>query len=133
MRVNVSGWQAAEVVLPLAQGDPGGQGPDFGKSTPVGLFLLILLLLAVGLLVRSMTKQLRRVPTRFDQQRADAAAPGRVKRAEARAAEERARAEAEAEAGDPEAGSGQNGASNEATREPRPGDEDRPEGKDSTA
>ncbi|AOS61642.1 hypothetical protein [Actinoalloteichus hymeniacidonis] len=46
--------------------DPGGQGEDFGKSSPVGLVLLILFFVAVGLLVRSMTRHLRRLPASFD-------------------------------------------------------------------
>ena len=45
---------------------PGGQGEDFGKSSPVGLVLIILFFLAVALLVRSMNKHLRRVPESFD-------------------------------------------------------------------
>ena len=55
--------------LLLAQqddGEGGGQGQDFGKSSPVGLLLLILFLIAVAFLVRSMTKHLKRVPASFD-------------------------------------------------------------------
>ncbi|AXB45126.1 hypothetical protein [Amycolatopsis albispora] len=48
-------------------GDNGGQGEDFGKSSPVGLLVLILFLIAVVLLVRSMTKHLKRVPDSFDE------------------------------------------------------------------
>lgn len=47
-------------------GDNGGQGEDFGKSSPVGLLVLLLFLVAVVLLVRSMTKHLKRVPATFD-------------------------------------------------------------------
>ncbi|HKS44668.1 MAG TPA: hypothetical protein VJT49_06045 [Amycolatopsis sp.] len=47
-------------------GDNGGQGEDFGKSSPVGFLLLLLFLIAVALLVRSMTKHLKRVPASFD-------------------------------------------------------------------
>jgi hypothetical protein len=46
---------------------PGGRGEDFGKSSPVGLLLLILFFIAVALLVRSMTKHLKRIPASFDQ------------------------------------------------------------------
>lgn len=65
------------VAMTLAQqpppDTPGGQGQDFGKSSPVGLVLLILFFVAVALLVRSMNKHLRRVPESFDppQQRTD--------------------------------------------------------------
>ncbi|PXY21214.1 hypothetical protein [Prauserella muralis] len=47
-------------------GDNGGQGEDFGKSSPVGLLLLLLFLIAVVFLVRSMTKHLKRLPESFD-------------------------------------------------------------------
>ena len=47
-------------------GDNGGQGEDFGKSSPVGLLVLLLFLIAVAFLVRSMTKHLKRVPESFD-------------------------------------------------------------------
>lgn len=56
--------------LVLAQqpgnGDNGGQGEDFGKSSPVGFLLLLVFLVAVAFLVRSMTKHLKRVPATFD-------------------------------------------------------------------
>ncbi|MFC4002820.1 hypothetical protein ACFS2C_05670 [Prauserella oleivorans] len=48
------------------QQDTGGQGEDFGKSSPVGLLLMLVFLIAVVLLVRSMTKHLKRVPASFD-------------------------------------------------------------------
>ncbi|MBB5852805.1 hypothetical protein ACFQ05_05870 [Amycolatopsis umgeniensis] len=48
-------------------GDNGGQGEDFGKSSPVGFLILILFLIAVALLVRSMTKHLKRLPESFDE------------------------------------------------------------------
>ncbi|WP_007023320.1 hypothetical protein [Saccharomonospora iraqiensis] len=55
---------SAEVFL--AQSQPGGEGADFGKSSPVGLLLLLVFLIAVVFLVRSMTKHLKRVPASFD-------------------------------------------------------------------
>jgi hypothetical protein len=39
---------------------------DVGKAGPVGLLLLVLLLIAAGLLVRSMTTHLKRIPRSFD-------------------------------------------------------------------
>ena len=53
--------------------DPGGQGEDFGKSSPVGLLLLVLFAIAVAFLIRSMTKHLKKVPVEFDEKRAAAA------------------------------------------------------------
>ncbi|MEV4145368.1 hypothetical protein AB0J40_16975 [Amycolatopsis sp. NPDC049691] len=55
-------------------GDNGGQGEDFGKSSPVGFLVLILFLIAVAFLVRSMTKHLKRVPASFDEPPAEEAA-----------------------------------------------------------
>ena len=51
---------------PTRPEDPGGQGEDFGKSSPVGLLVLLLFFVAVAFLVRSMTKHLKRVPASFD-------------------------------------------------------------------
>jgi hypothetical protein len=39
---------------------------DVGKSGPLGLLLTVLLLIAAALLVRSMTKHLKRIPASFD-------------------------------------------------------------------
>ena len=39
---------------------------DVGKAGPLGLLLTVLLLIVVVLLVRSMTKHLKRVPPTFD-------------------------------------------------------------------
>jgi len=39
---------------------------DVGKAGPLGLLLIVLLLIAVVLLVRSMTTHLRRIPRSFD-------------------------------------------------------------------
>jgi hypothetical protein len=64
--------QAAVTVALVAQPpttpqqDPGGRGEDFGKSSPVGLLVLLLFFVAVAFLVRSMTKHLKRVPASFD-------------------------------------------------------------------
>ncbi|TQJ02638.1 hypothetical protein [Amycolatopsis cihanbeyliensis] len=63
--------QSAVMLLAQQQpdgGDGGGQGQDFGKSSPVGLLVLILFLIAVALLVRSMTKHLKRLPASFDKE-----------------------------------------------------------------
>src|SRR5687768_8146787 len=41
---------------------------DVGKAGPLGLFLIVVLLIAVGLLVRSMTTHLKRIPPTFEPQ-----------------------------------------------------------------
>jgi hypothetical protein len=45
---------------------PHNHGPDFGKASPVGLLVVVLLLIATILLIRSMNRQLRKVPKTFD-------------------------------------------------------------------
>ena len=40
---------------------------DVGKSGPLGLLLTLVLLIAVALLVRSMTTHLKRIPPSFDE------------------------------------------------------------------
>lgn len=99
MRMNP--WETVTVVAapPPPPDDPGGQGADFGKSSPVGLILLILFFIAVIFLVRSMTKHLKKVPETFDETKADAAAPARAKQAQSSEdAEPAGEASADAEA-----------------------------------
>lgn len=68
--------QPAGPSAPTGPEDPGGQGEDFGKSSPVALVLLIVFFVAVGLLVRSMTGHLKRLPASFDPpEQSDAAPP----------------------------------------------------------
>jgi hypothetical protein len=56
------------VALVLAQdpAPPPGKGDEFGKASPVGLVVILLLLIATAFLIRSMTKHLKRVPESFD-------------------------------------------------------------------
>jgi hypothetical protein len=63
------GWNATVGIAqpPPKPDDPGGRGEDFGKSSPVGLLVLLVLLVAVVFLARSMTKHLKRVPASFDE------------------------------------------------------------------
>lgn len=101
---------------PAPPQDPGGQGEDFGKSSPVGLLLLILFGIAVALLIRSMSKHLKKLPSSFSEERAAAAAPARVRRAEARAAARAAEAETagqDSETPDSEASEGSEASSGE--------------------
>lgn len=41
-------------------------GPDVGKASPVGLLIVVLLLIGVFVLVWSMNRHLKRLPTSFD-------------------------------------------------------------------
>jgi hypothetical protein len=45
---------------------PHNHGPDFGKASPVGLLVVVLLLIATLFLLRSMNRQLKKVPPSFD-------------------------------------------------------------------
>jgi hypothetical protein len=54
-------------VLPLAVPPPGSErGEEFGKTSPIALVVILILGLATALLIRSMTKHLRKVPASFD-------------------------------------------------------------------
>jgi hypothetical protein len=52
----------------IADGGPHNNGPDFGKASPLGLLVVVLLLIATLLLLRSMNRQLKKVPESFDPQ-----------------------------------------------------------------
>ena len=62
--------QTTAVVLaqqPSTDKDPGGQQEDFGKSSPLGLLILVLFFIAVVFLVKSMSKHLKKLPASFDE------------------------------------------------------------------
>jgi hypothetical protein len=84
----------AVVLASPSSNDPGGQGPDFGKSSPLGLLVLILFFVAVAFLMRSMTKHLRRVPASFDQP-SDGSTVGKSTKESSEAAKEQSTASAE--------------------------------------
>ena len=50
----------------LAQNQPPPNAPEFGGSSPIGLVVIVLLFIAMGFLIRSMNKHLRKVPASFD-------------------------------------------------------------------
>ena len=52
----------------IADGTPHNNGPDFGKASPLGLLVVVLLLIATLFLLRSMNRQLKKVPESFDRQ-----------------------------------------------------------------
>lgn len=55
------------LIAVLADG-PHNHGPDFGKASPVGLLVVVLLLIATLFLLRSMNRQLKKVPKTFDRE-----------------------------------------------------------------
>jgi hypothetical protein len=50
----------------LADDAPRDTGPDFGKASPFGLLIVVLLLIGTVLLVWSMNRHLRKLPKSFD-------------------------------------------------------------------
>jgi hypothetical protein len=50
----------------LAEEAPKDTGPDFGKASPFGLLIVVLLLIGTFLLVRSMNRHLKKLPESFD-------------------------------------------------------------------
>jgi hypothetical protein len=54
------------VVGVLAQDPPRDTGPDFGKASPFGLLVVVLLLVGTFALVWSMNRHLRKLPKSFD-------------------------------------------------------------------
>lgn len=78
MLVDLGAVPAGRVVaLVLAQDPepPPGKGEEFGKASPIGLVVIVVLLIATVFLVRSMTKHLRRVPVSFDPPTVEPSAP----------------------------------------------------------
>ena len=55
----------------LADEAPGNTGPDFGKASPFGLVIVVLLLIGTFALVWSMNRHLRKLPKSFDQPEPD--------------------------------------------------------------
>jgi hypothetical protein len=50
----------------LADDAPRNTGPDFGKASPFGLIIVVLLLIGTFALVWSMNRHLRKLPKSFD-------------------------------------------------------------------
>jgi hypothetical protein len=58
---------ALTIIGLLAQDQPHETGPDFGKASPFGLLVIVLLLIGTFLLVLSMNRHLRKLPKSFDE------------------------------------------------------------------
>jgi hypothetical protein len=64
----------AVVAVPMQDpAPPPGEGPEFGKASPVALVVILLLGIATVLLIRNMTKRIRRLPASFDDPPTDGA------------------------------------------------------------
>jgi hypothetical protein len=55
----------------LAQNPPRDTGPDFGKASPFGLLVVVLLLVGTIALIWSMNRHLRKLPKSFDEEPGD--------------------------------------------------------------
>lgn len=79
----------------LAQSTNSPTGPEFGKASPLGLVIILVLLAGTVLLVRSMNKHIKGLPANFspehpepDQEADDGTEPGITTREEDAAREE---------------------------------------------
>jgi hypothetical protein len=54
------------IVMLLADDAPRNTGPDFGKASPVGLLIVVLLLIGTLALIWSMNRHLKKLPESFD-------------------------------------------------------------------
>ncbi len=66
----------SDLLITLLAEGPANTGPDFGKASPVGLLVVVLLLIGVFILVWSMNRHLKRVPESFETPADDAVAEG---------------------------------------------------------
>jgi hypothetical protein len=58
----------AVAVALLADNAPHNTGPDFGKASPVGLLIIVLLMIGTFALIWSMNRHLKKVPRQFDRE-----------------------------------------------------------------
>ena len=64
--IEVYGTTPMFVALTLLADKPSQTGPEFGKASPIGLLIVVLLLIATCVLVWSMNKHLKKLPETFD-------------------------------------------------------------------
>jgi hypothetical protein len=50
---------------------PGDTGPDFGKASPFGLLIVVLLMIGTFFLIWSMNRHLKKLPESFDADHAE--------------------------------------------------------------
>ncbi|MGV0633230.1 hypothetical protein ABQE69_00860 [Mycolicibacillus trivialis] len=59
-------WTIALTAGLYADDAPPNTGPEFGKASPFGLLVVVLLLIGTVLLIRSMNRHLKKLPGTFD-------------------------------------------------------------------
>ena len=57
-----------EIGILLAENAPRNNGPDFGKASPFGLLVVVLLLIGTFALIWSMNRHLKKLPESFDRE-----------------------------------------------------------------
>ncbi|WP_179471917.1 hypothetical protein [Mycolicibacterium vinylchloridicum] len=55
-------------LLSVLADQPKNTGPDFGKASPIGLLIVVILLICVFVLVWSMNRHLKKLPQSFEQE-----------------------------------------------------------------
>ena len=55
-------------LLSILADAPKNTGPDFGKASPLGLLIVVILLICVFALVWSMNRHLKKLPESFDKE-----------------------------------------------------------------
>ena len=55
-----------QVLITLLAEEPSTTGPEFGKASPVGLLVVVLLMIGMFVLVWSMNRHLKNIPQSFD-------------------------------------------------------------------
>jgi hypothetical protein len=76
--VGAVGPSTAVVAVPVGNpAPPPGRGEEFGKASPIALVVVVVLALATIVLIRSMTKRIRRLPASFERSPAPGEAPAR--------------------------------------------------------
>lgn len=66
MSVAIGTEVSAAAATWIAQGPTNPTGAEFGKASPIGLVIILMLLIGVFWLVRSMNKQLGKLPSTYD-------------------------------------------------------------------
>ena len=64
--VHINAVPINDMLIVLLADGPKNTGPDFGKASPVGLLVIVLLLIGVFILVWSMNRHLKKLPKTFD-------------------------------------------------------------------
>jgi hypothetical protein len=64
------------VLLSVLADQPKNTGPDFGKASPIGLLIVVILLICVFALVWSMNRHLKKLPKSFDDEAVESGGSG---------------------------------------------------------